>query len=48
MADDRMDELTRFEERTEKRRAKAKEQNAEAEEMIREAEERRRKNKPAE
>jgi len=41
-------ELKEFDERTAKRRAKAKEQNDKAQEMIREAEERRDRDKPAE
>jgi hypothetical protein len=48
MDDDWTKELEKFDERTAKRRAKAKEQNEKAEEMIREAEERRDRNKPAE
>jgi hypothetical protein len=39
-------ELQRFDERTKKRRAKAKEQEENAQDMIREAEERRERDKP--
>jgi hypothetical protein len=49
MADDDWDkEMERLDERTAKRRAKAKEQDEKAQELIREAEERRKTDKPAE
>jgi len=49
MADDDWDkEMERLDERTAKRRAKAKEQDEKAQELIREAEERRDRNTPAE
>jgi len=49
MADDDWDkEMERLDERTAKRRAKAKEQEEEAQKLLREAEERRKPDKPAE
>jgi hypothetical protein len=49
MTDDEWDkELERLDERTAKRRAKAKEQEEEAKRLLREAEERRKTDKPAE
>jgi hypothetical protein len=49
MADDDWDKaMERLDERTAKRRAKAKEQDEKAQELIREAEERRDRNTPAE
>ena len=50
MADDEVwkKELEQFDERTSKRRARAKEQDEKAQEMIRESEDRRDRDKPAE
>jgi hypothetical protein len=49
MADDDWDkEMERLDERTARRRAKAKEQDEKAQELIREAEERHKSDKPAE
>jgi hypothetical protein len=49
MAEDDWDkEMERLDERTAKRRAKAKEQDEEAQKLLREAEERRERDKPAE
>jgi hypothetical protein len=49
MADDDWDkEMERLDERTAKRRAKAKEQEEEAQKLLREAEERRKTDKPPE
>ena len=48
MDDEWKKELERFDERTAKRRARAKDQEEKAQEMIREAEERRDRDTPAE